>query len=82
MVKKDEYALECDLSRLSIKEYGVVDPIPFFWPTSIECDQCEERCYEDIGYKVDNGILRAFIGCNKGGRVKITREQIEKEMNI
>jgi hypothetical protein len=46
-------------------------------PQIIECDQCEEYCYEEIGYRKINGVLRAFIGCDKGGKIEIDMERVQ-----
>jgi hypothetical protein len=77
----DPYEITRDLSGLEIGEYGLINPAPFYWPETIECNQCEEACFEEVGYRAINGIVRAFIGCNKGGRVNVSLAMIENEMN-
>lgn len=77
----DEYVLSDDLSGLKINENGIITPIPFFWPSTVECEQCEEQCFEPVWYTVIKGKIRAHLVCYKGEIVWVRRAVIEREMD-
>lgn len=59
--------------------HSIIKPAEF--ARVIECDQCEERCFEEVGYRVVNGVLRAFIPCGNRddiGRIEINLKRLKQ----